>query len=164
MNFIVVKRFPLSADLTHITGFLRERAIQHHIYEEAGEQVVAVADPRMVAPIAQFLDDVASGKLVISQDENPQAAAETSHSPALFNQLKASPIAAMLILLSALGALLVAVDSERNFVRWFSFQDMHQYFFVPLNESLSSGQIWRFEQVVNLSSMCPRSPATNANK
>jgi GlpG protein len=144
VNFIVVKKFPLSADLTHITGFLRERAIQHHIYEEAGEQVVAVVDPRMVAPIAQFLEDVASGKLLISQDENPPAALETSHLPSLFNQLKATPVTAVLILLSALGALLVAVDSDRNFIRWFSFQDMNQYLFVPFNESLSSGQIWRF--------------------
>lgn len=143
MNWIVVKKFPLSTDLTHITGFLHERAIQHHIYEEAGEQVVAVVDPRMVAPIAQFLADVESGKWIISQDETPHEVVETSHMPSLLDQLKAAPVSVALIFLSALGALLVAVDSELGLVRLFSFQDIHQYMFVPLNESLAFGQIWR---------------------
>lgn len=143
MNWIVVKKFPLSTDLTHITGFLHERAIEHHIYEEAGEQVIAVVDPRMVAPIAQFLADVESGRLIISHDENPPEAVETSHMPSLLDQIKAAPISVALILLSALGALLVAVDSDISIVRWLSFQDVHQYLFVPLNESLASGQIWR---------------------
>lgn len=144
MNWIVVKKFPLSTDLTHITGFLRERAIQHHIYEEAGEQVIAVNDARMVAPIAQFLEDVAQGRLVISQDENSQPPMNDPATPSLVDQLKMAPISAMLILLSALGALLVAMDPERNIVRWFSFQDMYHYTFFPLSESLHAGQIWRF--------------------
>ncbi|RZA07619.1 MAG: rhomboid family intramembrane serine protease [Moraxellaceae bacterium] len=144
MNWIVVKKFPLTTDLTHVTGFLRERAIQHHIYEEAGEQVLAVADSRMVAPIAQFLDDVAQGRLVISQEENVQPQVEESSAASLIDQLKTTPISALLILLSALGALLVAMDSERNIIRWFTFQDMYQYSFLPLSESLQTGQIWRF--------------------
>jgi len=144
VNWIVVKKFPLNTDLTHVTGFLRERAIQHHIYEEAGEQVIAVVDPRMVAPVAQFLDDVAQGRLVISHDEDAQPLASDSSVPSLIDQLKMAPVSALLILLSALGALIVAVDPARNIVRWFSFQDMYQYSFLPLSESLHAGQIWRF--------------------
>ncbi len=143
MNWIVVKKFPLSTDLTHITGFLRERAIQHHIYEEAGEQVLAVVDPRMVGPIAQFLDDVEQGKLIISQEEKTQPLVQESPTLPLLDQLKMAPISGLLILLSALGALLVAIDPERNFVRWFSFQDIYQYTFLPFSESLNAGQIWR---------------------
>ena len=143
MNWIVVKKFPLSTDLTHITGFLQERAIEHHIYEEAGEQVIAVLDPRMVAPIAQFLADVESGRLIISQDENPQAVVETPQIPSFIDQLKAALISVLLIVLSALGALLVAADTNLVFVKWLSFQDVHQYIFKPLSESLGEGQIWR---------------------
>lgn len=144
MNWIIVKKFPLATDLTHITGFLRERAIQHHIYEEAGEQVIAVVDPRMVAPIAQFLEDVAQGRLVISQEENVQPAANDSHTFSLIDQLKMAPVTALLVLLSAMGALIVALDPERNFVRWFTFQNFYQNSFMPLGESLSAGQFWRF--------------------
>lgn len=144
MNWIVVKKFPLTTDLTHITGFLRERAIQHHIYEEAGEQVIAVMDPRMVAPIAQFLNDVAQGRLVISQDESAQPLTENVHTLSFINQLKLTPINALFILLSAIGALIVAIDPEHRIVRWLSFQDLSQYSFIPLSESLSTGQIWRF--------------------
>jgi len=143
VNWIVVKKFPLSTDLTHITGFLRERAIQHHIYEEAGEQVIAVADPRMVAPIAQFLDDVEQGRLVISQEENEKVFTETSQTPSFIEQFKMAPVSALLILLSALGALLVYMDPERNIVRWFSFQDLYRHSFKPLGDSLNAGQIWR---------------------
>lgn len=143
MNWITVKKFPLETDLTHITGFLRERVIQHHIYEEAGEQVVAVLDPRMVAPIAQFLADVESGKLIISQDDATPASVEVSSSPSIITQLKATPVAAILILLSALGALLVSLDSNFTIVRWFSFQDVRGNSFVPFGESLGSGQMWR---------------------
>jgi GlpG protein len=143
VDWIVVKKFTLATDLTHITGFLRERAIQHRIYEEAGEQIIAVVDPRMVAPIAQFLDEVAQGKLIISQEKNVPPLEEESHTPALVEQLQMAPISALLILLSAIGALIVALDPARNIVRWFSFQDIYQNSFLPLSESLNAGQIWR---------------------
>ena len=143
MNWIIVKKFPLSTDLTHVTGFLRERAIQHRIYEEGGEQVVAVLDPRMVAPIAQFLDDVSQGRLIISQDQEDQIAAPDSSSPSLIEQAKRVPICVLLILLSVLGALLITLDTEWRIVRWLSFQDMTDYAFAPFGESISAGQLWR---------------------
>jgi GlpG protein len=46
-------------------------------------------------------------------------------------------------LLSALGALLVALDSSRNFVSWFSFQDTTDYAFLPFSDSLKAGEVWR---------------------
>lgn len=143
MNWITVKKFPLEKDLTHITGFLRERVIQHHIYELAGEQVVAVLDPRMVEPVAQFLDDVDAGRLIISHDETPQADEKSLHLASILDQLTSSPISAMLIFLSVLGALLVTLDNDFIVVHWFSFQDVQGYFFVPASETLRSGHVWR---------------------
>lgn len=144
MNLIVVKKFPLATDLTHITGFLRERAIHHHIYEEAGEQILAVTDSRMVAPIAQFLEDVAQGRLVISQEKNSQGENDDASTPKIIEQIKMAPVSVILILLSALGALLIAIDPEWNFVHWLSFQEISDYSFVPVGESLQEGHIWRF--------------------
>lgn len=152
VNWIVVKKFPLETDLTHITGFLRERAIEHRIYELAGEQVVAVLDPRMVAPIAHFLADVASGQLIISQDETPPEQAHSAFSratdslkpsAAAIAQLKATPVVAGLLLASILGALLVSFYPALNWMRAFSFQAIAQYTFVPLSESLRAGEVWR---------------------
>lgn len=142
MNWIVVKKFPLTADLTHVTGFLHERAIRHRIYEDSGEQVLAVTDPRMVAPVAQFLDDVAQGRLVISENENP-IVEDNIGSPSLPEQIKMAPVSAILILLSAVGALLIALDTDLSIVRWLSFQDMGTYAFLPFAGSLQAGQIWR---------------------
>lgn len=146
MNWIVVKKLPLNQDLTHITGFLRERLIQHRIYEAAGEQVVAVLDPRMAAPIAQLLDDIEAGRLVISEDETSAPALASDSllpSSALVAQVKATPLVACLMVASMLGALLVAFYPALDWVRRFSFQDINDYGFVPLYESLRAAQLWR---------------------
>lgn len=143
MDWIVVKKFPLTADLTAVTGFLRERAIVHRIYEEAGEQVLAVNDPRMAAPIAQFLEDVAQGRLIISAEENAQPTDVNNDSLSIIAQMKTAPVSVVLIMLSALGALLEALDPDRAFVRWISFQNMDTYGFLSFSDSLKAGEIWR---------------------
>lgn len=145
MNWIVVKRFPLDTDLSHVTGFLRERNIAHHIYEEAGEQVVVVADEKIVEPLAHFLDGVAQGKLKIEQSVNPSPVPTGIQVPSLLDQIKSAPVTLVLILLSAIGALVIAVDENFLVARWLTFQNYYSNgTAVPFNESLSQGQIWRF--------------------
>jgi len=143
VNWIVVKKFPLTTDLTHITGFLRERHIEHRIYEEAGEQILAVKDARMLGPIAQFVSEVEQGTLVIGHQatDNNQ---ELPNTPSVMTQIKAAPLSAILILLSAIGALIVAVDDNYTWVHWLSFQDIYYNRLASLGESLGAGQFWRF--------------------
>ena len=143
MNWIVVKKFPLNADLTSITFFLRERKIAHRVYEEAGEQVIAVSDERMVGPITQFLNEVEQGKLVIEQDAVATPDNVVSPSPSFAEQIFSTPITSLLILLSALGALVVYLESSLGLMRWFTFQLPVDGYYVSLQETLSSGQIWR---------------------
>ena len=142
MNWIVVKKFPLNTDLTPITGFLRERKIEHRIYEEAGEQILAVVDPRMVGPIAQFLNEVEQGTLIIQQDvvttETP-----TSTTQPIIQQIVASPVTSILIALSALGALIVSLNDSLGLMYWFTFQKISFGYFITLEKSLASGEIWR---------------------
>ncbi len=142
MNWIVVKKFPLNTDLTHITGFLRERQIQHRIYEEAGEQILAVTDPRMVGPITQFLDEVAQGTLVIQQDVATKDTPSAVTQP-LIEQILGSPVTSVLIALSALGALIVAMNDSLGLMHWFTFQKVSFGYFITLEKTLASGEIWR---------------------
>lgn len=143
MNWIVVKKFPLDTDLTHISGFLHERAIQHKIYEDAGEQVIAVADPRLVGPITQFLHEVAQGHLVIEAEPAEVQSPKAASAPSLPAQMAQAPVSVALILLSALGAILVGLDANLTLVRWFTYQDIVQDNFIPLQQSLAQGQLWR---------------------
>ncbi len=141
MNNFVVKKFPLHADLTAITGFLRERGIQHRIYEEAGEQVLSVADARMLGPIAQFLSEVETGKLVIEQEQNTQAEPVSAADNSALSQALNFPVTLCLIALSAIGALLVGLESPLAYL--LTFQEPGTYQFLPLAESLQHGHIWR---------------------
>lgn len=145
MNWIVVKKFPLETDLSHVTGFLRERNIAHHIYEEAGEQVVVVADEKMVEPVTRFLDDVTQGKLKIEQTVNVAPAQAEIQIPPLMGQIKSVPVTVVLILLSAIGGLLIAFNKNIHVAHWLTFQDFYPNgTTVPFTESLHQGQIWRF--------------------
>lgn len=141
MNNFVVKKFPLHADLTAITGFLRERGIQHRIYEEAGEQVLSVADVRMLGPVAQFLSELEAGKLVIQQE--PQGATEPlpQEGNATLRQALQFPVTLCLIALSAVGALLVGLESPLAY--WLTFQEPGTFHFLSLTESLQDGHVWR---------------------
>ena len=142
MNWIVVKKFPLNADLTHITGFLRERKIEHRIYEEAGEQILAVVDPRMVGPIAQFLNEVEQGTLIIQQDVATTETPPSSTQP-IIQQIIASPVTSILIVLSALGALIVSLNDSLGLMYWFTFQNISFGYFITLEKTLAAGEIWR---------------------
>ena len=142
MNWIVVKKFPLNADLTHITGFLRERKIEHRIYEEAGEQILAVVDPRMVGPIAQFLNEVEHGTLIIQQDVATTETPPSSTQP-IIQQIIASPVTSILIVLSALGALIVSLNDSLGLMYWFTFQNISFGYFITLEKTLAAGEIWR---------------------
>ena len=143
MNWIIVKKFSLNKDLTHVTGFLHERSIEHRVYEEAGEQVLAVRDPRMVGPIAQFLDEVEQGTLVIKQDVAPLNTESSASQPFLL-QIFSTPITSVLIVLSALGAIIVALQSSLQLMQWFTFQKVSFGYFLTLEKTLQSGEIWRF--------------------
>lgn len=143
MNWIIVKKFSLNKDLTHVTGFLHERNIEHRVYEEAGEQVLAVRDPRMVGPIAQFLDEVEQGTLVIEQDVAPLNTEPSASQPFLL-QIFSTPITSVLIVLSALGAIIVALQSSLQLMQWFTFQKVSFGYFLTLEKTLQSAEIWRF--------------------
>jgi len=147
VNWIVVKKFPLEKDLTHIAGYLSECKIVHRIYEEAGEQVIATADPRLVGPIAQLLHELERGTLILQHNETETAPDTTDiheqQVPSFFQQVKIVPVTSVLIVLCILGALLVSFDSQRQFVRYLSFQDVYSPSVISLSEFLNAGEIWR---------------------
>jgi GlpG protein len=65
------------------------------------------------------------------------------HSSSLLEQLIAAPVTGLLILFSALGALLVYADPHFVYVHVFSFFDFTEHAFIPFEQSFLSGEVWR---------------------
>jgi GlpG protein len=141
VNWIIVKKFPLETDLSLVSGFLHQRNVIHQIYEDAGEQVVAVQDRAVVEPLLTFLNDVTQGKIHI--ETHVQKTTQRVPAPSILDQIITSPVSSLLILLSTLGALLVYVDSDLNYVHWFTFNNFESDYVIPLADSLSAGEVWR---------------------
>lgn len=141
MNWIIVKKFPLETDLSSVSDFLHQRHVVHQIYEDAGEQVVAVQDPAMVEPILEFIMGVSQGKIQIEKNTNKMLV--ESQAPTLVDQIVFAPVSSVLILLSILGALLVYLDPNFNYVHWLTFNNFDSQNIISVSASLSSGEIWR---------------------
>ncbi|MES2824729.1 MAG: rhomboid family intramembrane serine protease [Pseudomonadota bacterium] len=138
MSWIVVKKFPLETDLSAVTAYLRQRGVVHQIYEERGEQIIAVADSSFVEPLLQFLEGVMQGKINIESD-NLQSIPQSSE-PSLLNNINATYITSALIFLSAIGTVIVGFDKN---LQWFTFQEFTHQSVIPLNTSLAAGEWWR---------------------
>ena len=121
MNWIIVKKFPLETDLSAVTGYLRQQGFVHQIYEDMGEQVLTVADPAVVEPLLNFLQGVAQGRVQI--DSLPRAnQVGPSLMQTLPEQIKATPISSVLVALSFLGAFLVYIDPQFDFLYVLTFK------------------------------------------
>jgi GlpG protein len=138
LNWIAVKYFPLDQDLSALSGYLRERGLQHRITEEDGQQCLAVVDAAVVPALQEFLDQYLQGQVELHPVANGNAQPEHS-GPTLLTQAAHVPVVVCLIILSGLGALVTGTALSHNF----TFQDYSDAQFVPWAESFSNGEIWR---------------------
>ena len=148
MNWIIVKKVSLDTDLSMVVGYLRERGITHQVYEEAGEQIIAVTNPHIVGALLKMLDEVERGTIQLAPITNAASKQQTSAMPSFLSQMLAAPVTSLLILLSVLGACLIEFDVTNQFIAWFSFQnftvtEFNERYFFPVSSSLQQGEIWR---------------------
>ncbi len=138
MNWIAVRYFPLEQDLSALSGYLRERGLQHRITEEDGQQCLAVLDAAVIPSLQDFLGQYAQGQV-----ELQEVAASTTQTVrselTLLEQAAQVPVVISLIILSALGTLVAGTPLGN----YFSFQVYTGTYFIPLAESLARGEIWR---------------------
>lgn len=141
MNWITVKYFPLDQDLSALSGYLRERGLQHRIAEENGQQCLAVMDAAVVPALQEFLHQYAQGQVEL----HPAATADTQpvSAPTLMVQASQVPVVVCLIILSGLGALLIESNLAKSWIHYFTFQDFAGNSYIPLVDSLVRGEIWR---------------------
>lgn len=138
MNWIVVKRLPLDQDIAPLAKLLTARGFIYRVIEEQGQQVLSVQDPHLVEPLQQLIDQFLMGKIDLPTVGIPQ------NRPQQGIPFHATPVTLILIILSALGALLVETEMGQQWALWFTFQATNeQHRFVSLADTLTTGQWWR---------------------
>lgn len=140
--WIEVKQFPVEQDLTGLTRFLHERHIEHRISEAAGRQLLSVRHPDLVAPIVELLESIERGETVLEPrlEERPSQESQPSSIP-LMTQLHYFPVVFVLLACSAVGFFIATY--AQDWLRYFTFQDFNNRYYIPLEESLAAGEYWR---------------------
>lgn len=131
-------RAPLREDLRPFSALLWQRQIPHRIAEEAGEQVLRLADGRDRERAAALLARWRSGELQLRlrRVETAPAAA------ALPQALRSAPVTVGLIALSVLGFLLIYLGAPVSWVSALSFNPFTLRGGAPVFAP-QDGQYWR---------------------
>ena len=144
MSVVAVLRLPLSVDLSAFVGLLRRMQVPHRVSEEAGEQVLWA--PETIADDVRSLYQrfpAGDPEHELPIVERPPAMAR----PGFAQQLRDSPATAIVLLLCVIVAAVTQLGDNLSTLSALTFVDFSiqgQYItFVPLSDSLASGQWWR---------------------
>jgi GlpG protein len=146
MSPVEVLRLPLATDLSGFVSLLNRLRVPHRVSEEAGEQVLWVPDtPRLADDIRALYQQYPQG------DEHYQlpSGEQTGRAPGrgFVRQLRESPFTALVLLVCLIAGAVTLLGDNLDAVRWLTFLDFRVQgdyaTFVPLADSLASGQWWR---------------------
>ncbi len=132
-------------DLTEYSRWLWRAGIAHRISEEAGQQVLWLADESAVDFAKTALEAFERGELETEGGQQPTLDIDSS---GVFGMLIKHPVTIALIALTAGVAILSRFGADPAWVHWLSFSDFELVagypYFLPLSQSLDAGQWWRF--------------------
>ena len=146
MSPVAVMRLPLTTDLSGFVSLLSRLRVPHRVSEEAGEQVLWVPDtPQLADDVRALYQQYPQG------DEHYQLPAGeqggNSSRPGFVQQLRDSPVTALVLLASLIVGGITLLGDNLEAVRWLTFLDFQvrgdYATFVPLADTLASGQWWR---------------------
>ena len=143
MTAVAVLRLPLSVDLSGFVKLLQRMQVPHRVSEEAGEQVLWA--PESISEDVRSLYQRFPAGDPEQQLDLPPAA--RSQRPGFVEQLRHSPMTALVLLATLIVGGLTLLGSNLDTMEWFSFLQYRvagEYIqFNPLTESLAAGQWWR---------------------
>lgn len=143
MNWFPVKHFPLEKDLSELTAYLRQRGLVHRITEDNDQQLLAVVDESVIPSLQQFLQDYEQGRVQFNATAAASIPVAAMPGSNVMEDIKSAPVVVVLIMLSAIGALLTQTAWGYQWLSLFTFQDFNDKYFLPLLDSLKAGEIWR---------------------
>lgn len=143
MTAVAVLRLPLSVDLSGFVKLLQRMQVPHRVSEEAGKQVLWA--PEAISEDVRSLYQRFPAGDPDQQLDLPPAA--RSQRPGFVEQLRHSPMTALVLLATLIVGGLTLLGSNLDTMQWFSFLQYRvagEYIqFTPLTESLAAGQWWR---------------------
>lgn len=143
MSAVAVLRLPLATDLSGFVKLLQRMQVPHRVSEEAGEQVLWV--PESISEDVRGLYQRFPQGDPEQQLDIPQAA--TPARVGLGEQLRRSPVTALILLLSLAVCGITLLGDNLQTLGWFTFLEFRvvgDYIqFSSLADSLAAGQWWR---------------------
>ncbi|PTS82826.1 rhomboid family intramembrane serine protease [Pseudomonas sp. HMWF032] len=144
MSAVAAMRLPEDVDLTGFITLLQRLQVPHRVAEEAGEQVLWVQGEPLAEQVRELYGRYPQGDAEVLLEPSP---ASVQAAPGFVQQLKSSPLTAMMLALTFLVFAVTGTGENYTTIRWFSFvdfriQDDHIYL-AYLNETLASSQWWR---------------------
>ncbi|WP_095077119.1 rhomboid family intramembrane serine protease [Pseudomonas sp. Irchel s3h17] len=143
MTAVAVLRLPLAVDLSGFVKLLQRMQVPHRVSEEGGEQVLWVSDA-ISEDVRSLYERFPAGDPDQQLDIPAQAKVQR---PGFVEQLRHSPMTALVLLLSALVGVVTLLGDNLDTLHWFTFLEFRvagEYIhFTPLADSLAAGQWWR---------------------
>ena len=143
MSAVAVLRLPLAVDLSGFVKLLQRMQVPHRVSEEAGEQVLWV--PASISEDVRSLYERFPAGDPEQQLDIPVA--ETLMRPGFVEQLRHSPVTALVLLLCLIVGGVTLLGDNLETLRWLTFLEFRvagEYIqFTPLADSLAAGQWWR---------------------
>ncbi|MEH3023500.1 MAG: rhomboid family intramembrane serine protease [Pseudomonas oryzihabitans] len=138
-----VLRVPLGRDLLGFTRLLRRLEIRHRVVEEGDSQVLWVLDPARTEEARSLYERYPDG-----DPRGEVVAAPRSRGPGLLGQFKASPISALLLIVTLAMGLATEFGDNLALIHYLTLQefrlvDADHIAFLDLGVSLSRGEWWR---------------------
>ncbi|WP_445939466.1 rhomboid family intramembrane serine protease, partial [Pseudomonas sp.] len=144
MSAVAAMRLPEHINLSGFIGLLQRLQVPHRVAEEAGEQVLWVPNEPLAEQVRELYERYPQGNAEAVQGLTPESA---TAAPSLIQQLKSSPMTAIVLLLTFIAAAITLLGDNLATVSWLSFIDFRvqgEYiYFGNVNDTLASGQWWR---------------------
>ncbi len=143
MSLVAVLRVPINVDLASFIALLRRLRVPHRVSEEAGQQVLWVPGDELAEQVRGLYERYPEG----DGAETVMLPPKSSSATGFVAQLRASPLTAVILLLTLLVAALSLLGDNLAVVNWLSFQPFRvegdYLYFASLASALDAGQWWR---------------------
>lgn len=144
MSWFKVASFPQDIDLSDIHRYFNQKGLVHRFTEHKGQQELWVPDRQSLEAATVWLEAWQKGEIQLHV--SPREPRE-NQSPGRGALIRQSPITLFIIILGILGYLIAGVSRSTEWLSLFTFQSFRDtgldLAFVPIEQSLRNGEIWR---------------------
>jgi len=122
MSAVAAIRLPEHIDLSGFISLLQRLQVPHRVAEEAGEQVLWVPGEQLAEQVRELYGRYPQGNAEVLLEPSQ---ASTNSAPGFVQQLKNSPLTAIMLALTFVVFAVTGTGENYTTVRWFSCRFSH---------------------------------------